>query len=82
MVFIDQAIGINISLKQQWREKQYSYYLVDACFQGVNKLFVLSFEDNTHKTSCKRYFLPPAEIKNYNVMIDGRNFFDKPRKMI
>ena len=26
----------------------------------------------------KKYFLPRGEIKNYNVLIDGRNFYDQP----
>ena len=26
----------------------------------------------------KKYFLPRREIKNYNVLIDGRNFYDQP----
>ena len=26
------------------------------------------------------YFLPRVEIKNYNVLIDGRNFYDQPIK--
>ena len=25
----------------------------------------------------KKYFLPRGEIKNYNVLIDGRNFYDQ-----
>ena len=28
----------------------------------------------------RRYYLPPVEIKSYNVMIYGRNFFDQPIK--
>ena len=28
--------------------------------------------------SNKKYFLPRGEIKNYNVLIDGRNFYDQP----
>ena len=28
---------------------QYLEYLIDPSFQGVNKLFVLSFENNTHQ---------------------------------
>ena len=28
-----------------------------------------------HQTSYKRYFFPTAEMKDYNVMIDGKNFF-------
>ena len=26
------------------------------------------------------YFLSKVEIKDYNVMIDGKNFFDQPAK--
>ena len=40
----------------------------------------MSFEDNAHRTSYNRYFLPTAEIKNYNVMLNGENFFDQPVK--
>ena len=50
-------------------------YLVEPSFQGVNRLFVLAFENDTQKTSSKRYYLPNAEIKNYNVMIDGKKRF-------
>ena len=32
------------------------------------------------RTSSKRYYLPNVEIKDYNVMIDGKNFFDQPVK--
>ena len=32
------------------------------------------------RASSKRYFLPNVEIKNYNVTIDGKNFFDQPIK--
>ena len=38
------------------------------------------FEDNAHRTSYKRYFFPTIEIKYYDVMIDGQNFFDQPVK--
>ena len=43
-------------------------------------MFVLSFENNAARTSCKRYYLPQVKIKNYNVMIDGQNFFKQPIK--
>ena len=55
-------------------------YLVGSSFQGTNRLFVLAFENETHRTSSKRCNLPNLEIKNYNAMIDGKNFFDQ--KMI
>ena len=61
-------------------QKQYLDFLIDASFQGVNKLFVLSFENNGGRTSYTGYYLPLVEIKNYNVMINGGNFFDHPVK--
>ena len=59
------------------RVNQYLDFLTDPSFQGVNRLFVLPFENRAQKTSCKRYYLPTKEIKSY-VMIDGQNFFDQP----
>ena len=58
-------------------------YLIEPSFQGVNRLFVLAFEhdnDNDWRTSNKRYYIPNVEIKSYDVMIDGKNFFDQPVK--
>ena len=31
-------------------------HLVQPSFQGVNRLFVLAFENDTHRTSAKDYF--------------------------
>ena len=52
--------------------------LINRSFQGVNRLFVLAFENENGRTSHSTYYLPKVEIKDYNVMIDGRNFFDQP----
>ena len=55
---------------------------LDASFQGVNRLFVLAFDntnngDNkTERNSHRKYFLARVDITNYNVLIDGRNFYD------
>ena len=65
------------------------FKLLSASFQGVKRLFVLAYfiaapvgdnpADNTAGIkSNKKYFLPRGEIKNYNVLIDGRNFYDQP----
>ena len=54
--------------------------MVDPSFQGVSRLFVLSFENENDRTSHSTYYLPKVEIKDYNVMIDGKNFFDQPVK--
>ena len=53
-------------------------HLVKPSFQGINRLFVSAFENNAQRTSSKRYCLPSVEIKDNNVMIDGKNFFDQP----
>ena len=55
-------------------------HLVEPSFQGVNRLFVLAFENDNHRISDDRYYLPTVEIKDYNIMINGENFFDKPIK--
>ena len=49
-------------------------HLIEPSFQGINRLFVLAFEDD-QRISNKRYYIPNVEIKDYNVMIDGKNFF-------
>ena len=54
--------------------------MVEPSFQGVNRLFVLAFENDTQRTSHSGYYLPNVELKNYNVMINGENFFDQPIK--
>ena len=46
----------------------------------LSNFSVLSFEKNAHRTSHKLYFPPIVEIKDYNVMIEVKIFFDKPVK--
>ena len=55
-------------------------HLIEPNFEGVNRLFVLAFENDTQRTVHSGYYLPNVEIKNYNVMINGENFFDQPIK--
>ena len=52
----------------------------DLSFQGVNRLFVLSFENEEDRKAYTGYYLPKVEIKNYNVMTDEKIFFDYPVK--
>ena len=49
-------------------------YLIKPSFQGVNRLFILAYENDTQRTSHSGYYLPNVEIKNYNVVINGENF--------
>ena len=59
-------------------QNRYLNHLVDPSFQEVNRLFVLSFENEDDRRSHSNYYLPKVEIKDCNIMIDGKNFFDQP----
>ena len=59
-------------------QNRYLNYLINPSFQGVNRLFVLSFENEDDRISHSTFYLPNVEIKDYNIMTDGRNFFDQP----
>ena len=66
---------------------------LDASFQGVNRLFVLAFNNTTQNVADnpinntanrvqteghRKHSLPRVNITNYNVLIDGRNVYDQP----
>ena len=58
-------------------------YLIDPTFTNVNRLFVLSFSRNIlgdDRDSFSDYYVPNVEIKDFNVLIDGKSFFDLPVK--
>ena len=55
-------------------------HLVEPSFQGINRLFVLAFENDNDRTSDDEYYLPTVEIKDYNIVINGENVFDQPIK--
>ena len=60
----------------------YLDFLIDPSIQGVNRLFVLSFEDKEDRTVQTKYYLPTVEIKNYNVMIDEKTFLISQLKIM
>ena len=59
-------------------------YLIDPTFTNVNRLFVLFFSrnnlDDDKRDSFSHYYIPNVEIKDFNVLIDGKSFFDLPVK--
>ena len=67
--------GLNI---KTFAQKRYLNHLINPSFQGVNRLFVLSFENENDRTSHSIYYIPKVEIKDYNFMIDGKNSFLQP----
>ena len=52
--------------------------MINPSFQGVNRLFVLSLKNENDRTPHSTYYMPRVEIKDYNVTIDKKNFFDRP----
>ena len=59
-------------------QNTYLNHLIFPSFQEVNRLFVLSFENEDERKSHSTYYLPKVEIKDSNDMIDSRNVFDQP----
>ena len=65
-----------------YNQNHYIRELLDSSYQGVKGLFVLAYNntegnDQVSIDSFKKYFLPRVKIENYNIEIDGRNFYDQ-----
>ena len=58
-------------------------YLINPTFTNVNRLLVLSFQRNNNtdrRYSYSNYYVSKVEINDFNVLIDGKRFFDLPWK--
>ena len=87
--FLEQLrIGLKRTIKWNWcgsemtnqtKNDNFSY-LIDPTFIKVNRLFVLSFENENDRTTFSKYFVSNAQIKDFNVLIDGKSFSDTPIK--
>ena len=54
-------------------------YLIDPTFTNVNRFFVLSFSRNINtdsRYSFSNYYVPKVKVNDFNVLIDGKSFFD------
>ena len=49
-------------------------HLMDPTSTKINRSFVLSFENEEDSTSFSKYYVPKVEIKDFNVLIDGKSF--------
>ena len=63
-------------------EDKYIRERLDDSYQGVKRLFVLAYDNTAGENqgsinSFKKYFLPRVKMENYNIEIDGRNFYDQ-----
>ena len=56
-------------------------YLIDPTVTIVNRPFVLSFEnEDDDRKSFSKCYVPSVEIKDFNVLIDGKQFLEIPVK--
>ena len=53
-------------------------YLLDPTFIKVNRLMVLAFKNEIDITFFSKYYIPEVEIKDFNVLIDGKPSFEIP----
>ena len=60
----------------------YLDYLTDASFQGVNRLFVLSFENTAGRTVQTKYYLPAVKMRITMLWLTGKIFLMSQQKMI
>ena len=59
----------------------FKYINLDPSFQGVNRLFVMAYNranGQPTRNEQQKYYLPRIDLEKYNVIIDGRNFYDNP----
>ena len=59
----------------------FKYINLDPSFQGVNRLFVMAYNranGQPTRNGQQKYYLPRIDLEKYNVIIDGRNFYDNP----
>ena len=57
------------------------YISLDPSFQGVNRLFIMTYNtlaNQPTRNGQRKYYLPRIDLEKYNVIIDGRNFYDNP----
>ena len=57
------------------------YITLDPSFQGVNGVFLMAYSGEANeptRNGQQKYYLSRIDLKKYNVIIDGRNFYDNP----
>ena len=69
--------------RSQMTTQPQNNYLIDPTFTNIYRLLVLSFTRNNsvdNRDFFSHYFVPNVEIKDFNVLIEGKSFFDLPVK--
>ena len=82
--FNDLFIGTNIKQKKKMKMEitnATKYINLDPAFQGVNRLLIMAYSrvnNQFTRDGRRKYYLPRIDLKKYNVIIDGRNFYANP----
>ena len=67
---------------KNYNANEYIKDQLDASIRGVNRLFLFAYiggdgDNIITEDSHQKHFLPRLKIQNYNIKIDGRNFYDQ-----
>ena len=76
----NQTIGWNnyqLKVSTEAQNQYLDYLIIDRSFQGVNRLAVFSFENETDRVVHTGYYLPKVQTKDNKFMIDVRSVFDQ-----
>ena len=72
---------LNVTVNNDNPANTVRYINLDPSFQGVNRLFVMAYNSvngQPTRNGQRKYYLPRIDLNKYNVIIDGRNFYDNP----
>ena len=76
----NQTIGWNnyqLKVSTEAQNQYLDYLIIDRSFQGVNRLAVFSFENETDRVVHTGHYLPKVQTKDSKFMIDVRSVFDQ-----
>ena len=76
----NQTIGWNnyqLKVSTEAQNQYLDYLIIDRSFQGVNRLAVFSFENETDRVVHTGYYLLKVQTKDNKFMIDVRSVFDQ-----
>ena len=68
-------------IKENADANVFKYINLDPSFQDVNRLFAMAYNranSQLTRNGRQKYYLPRIDLEKYNVIIDGRNFYDNP----
>ena len=72
---------INVTVDNNNPANSVRYINLESSFQGVNRLFVMAYNSangQPNRNGQRKYYLPRIDLNKYNVIIDGRNFYNNP----